>query len=195
MRIGTSHRNKIWKALVEFHSESITISDSQSLQRDVSTASTISMTSQASISQNSQNSTYCPGYYEVTRYTFKHTVSYTKVDERSPKRAKVDWYAEDLCHNQTRLDMIGQSFTVYWTDIYRANAIWCTNQCLNEDIVIWYFVRPPVFNANVRFCHVTCMDLLLIWNGYLLNRWWCVKMLVYFLVLFIFNFCMFSIAV
>ncbi|XP_076087298.1 tumor protein 63-like isoform X2 [Mytilus galloprovincialis] len=90
MRIGTSHRNKIWKALVEFHSESITISDSQSLQRDVSTASTISMTSQASISQNSQNSTYCPGYYEVTRYTFKHTVSYTKVDERSPKRAKVD---------------------------------------------------------------------------------------------------------
>ncbi|XP_052072160.1 cellular tumor antigen p53-like isoform X3 [Mytilus californianus] len=90
MRIGTSHRNKIWKALVEFHSESITISDSQSLQRDVSTASTISMTSQASISQNSQNSTYCPGYYEVTRYTFKHTVSYTKLDERSPKRAKVD---------------------------------------------------------------------------------------------------------
>lgn len=91
MRIGTSHRNKIWKALVEFHSESITISDSQSLNRDVSTASTVSMTSQPSISQNSQNSTYCPGYYEVTRYTFKHTISYTKTtDEPSPKRAKVN---------------------------------------------------------------------------------------------------------
>lgn len=90
MRIGTSHRNKIWKALVEYHSEStISINDSQSLPHDASTASTISMTSQASISQNSQNSTYCPGYYEVTRYTFKHTISYTKTEGLS-KRTKLE---------------------------------------------------------------------------------------------------------
>ncbi|XP_050414325.1 tumor protein 63 isoform X2 [Patella vulgata] len=87
MKIGTSHRNKIWKALVEFHqSQGLLSGTSQSLQRDASNASTVSLGSQASISQNS---TYCPGYYEVTRYTFKHTISVND-ETTSSKKAKLD---------------------------------------------------------------------------------------------------------
>ncbi|KAK6176065.1 hypothetical protein SNE40_014421 [Patella caerulea] len=87
MKIGTSHRNKIWKALVEFHqSQGLLTGTSQSLQRDASNASTVSLGSQASISQNS---TYCPGYYEVTRYTFKHTISVND-ENTSSKKAKLD---------------------------------------------------------------------------------------------------------
>lgn len=160
MRIGTSHRNKIWKALVEYHSEStITINDSQSLPRDTSTASTISMTSQASISQNSQNSTYCPGYYEVTRYTFKHTISYTKTEGLS-KRTRVEW-------NVTKLFLIPLSYgysivrsrcTRYWIGLYwypnnknliSVVALWwsrwtkeyCTDQMQYGANVIFYFGR------------------------------------------------------
>ena len=72
MKIGTSHRNKIWRSLVEFrNSNSFVSSQSQSLQRSGSSASTVSMQS---------NAGYCPGYYEVTRYTFKHTISLKKDD-------------------------------------------------------------------------------------------------------------------
>ncbi|XP_041377470.1 tumor protein 63-like isoform X2 [Gigantopelta aegis] len=82
MKIGTSHRNKIWKALTEYRNSQtyMTETSSQGLGRIDSNASTVSMSSQNSISQNSisQNSSYCPGYYEVTRYTFKHTISLTR---------------------------------------------------------------------------------------------------------------------
>ncbi|KAL5015354.1 hypothetical protein ScPMuIL_009624 [Solemya velum] len=74
MKIGTSHRNKIWKSLVEYRQNATFTVDTQNLQRDASNASTISLASQNSISQRSN---YCPGYYEVTRYTFKHTISLT----------------------------------------------------------------------------------------------------------------------
>ena len=73
MQIGTAHRNKIWKELVNFRNGEISaFTDSQGIPRDISLASTISMSSQNSMSQNSN---YNPGYYEVTRYTFKHTIS------------------------------------------------------------------------------------------------------------------------
>ena len=77
MKIGNSHRNKIWKSLVDFRSLGfmpITL-ESQELQKSTSSTSTISLASQNSLSQNS---TYNPGYYEVTRYTFKHTISLTE---------------------------------------------------------------------------------------------------------------------
>lgn len=96
MKIGNAHRNKIWKSLVEFRSlgfTPITI-DSQDLQKSASGTSTISLSSQNSLSQNS---TYNPGFYEVTRYTFKHTISLTadeKVESYS-KRIKLDWRVFD----------------------------------------------------------------------------------------------------
>ncbi|XP_064642871.1 tumor protein 63-like isoform X2 [Lineus longissimus] len=71
MKIGTSHRNQIWKALVEYRQQALFTS--QWLQTQGSTASTLS----------SQTSSYCPGYYEVTRYTFKQTVS-LKAGARDP---------------------------------------------------------------------------------------------------------------
>ncbi|GAB1606211.1 tumor protein 63-like isoform X1 [Argonauta hians] len=67
MRIGSGHRNKIWKNLLDYRKMANSGADSQALQHSSSTASTVNMTS--------QNSTYCPGYYEVTRYTFKQTIS------------------------------------------------------------------------------------------------------------------------
>ena len=71
MNIGTHHRNKIWRSLVEFlHLQS---TQTQQMQRASSNASTVSLPS-----QNSQG--YCPGFYEVTRYTFKHTISVKKGD-------------------------------------------------------------------------------------------------------------------
>ncbi|XP_064611404.1 cellular tumor antigen p53-like isoform X2 [Liolophura sinensis] len=73
MKIGTAHRNKIWKELLDFRrTADIVNSQSQAMDRTSSSTSTISL--------NSQSSTYCPGYFEVTRYTFKHTVSLTKED-------------------------------------------------------------------------------------------------------------------
>lgn len=88
MKIGNSHRNKIWKSLVEFRSLGfIPISlDSQELMKSASSTSTISMSSQNSLSQNS---TYNPGYYEVTRYTFKHTISLTHDDKVEGLKSKV----------------------------------------------------------------------------------------------------------
>ena len=76
MKIGNAHRNKIWKSLLELRNQGFTTVgvDSQELTKSLSSASTVSMTSQNSISQNS---TYNPGFYEVTRYTFKHTISLT----------------------------------------------------------------------------------------------------------------------
>ncbi|XP_048751531.2 cellular tumor antigen p53-like isoform X2 [Ostrea edulis] len=82
MKIGTAHRNKIWKGLVEYKN-TVNCLIPESLQHESSTASVVSLNSQSSISQSSN---YCPGYYEVTRYTFKHTVSLT----RETKRPRTD---------------------------------------------------------------------------------------------------------
>ena len=91
MKIGTTHRNKIWKSLVEMRGTPVLDATSQGLQRDLSSASTVSLGSQASLSQNSN---YCPGYYEVTRYTFKHTISLAKPEKegeaKKPKSKKLE---------------------------------------------------------------------------------------------------------
>ncbi len=72
MKIGTAHRNKIWRSLVEFrNSDTFMSTQTQNMQRSSSNASTVSMQS---------GTGYCPGYYEVTRYTFKHTISLNKGD-------------------------------------------------------------------------------------------------------------------
>jgi hypothetical protein len=85
MKIGTTHRNKIWKGLIEYKN-SVNCLIPESLQHESSSASVVSLNSQSSISQSSN---YCPGYYEVTRYTFKHTVSLT----RETKRPRTDdWF-------------------------------------------------------------------------------------------------------
>ncbi|KAI0238142.1 hypothetical protein LSAT2_011246 [Lamellibrachia satsuma] len=71
MKIGTHHRNKIWRSLVEFCNGKMLVNSTQSqldLQKSGSTASTTSFTS-------AQNAGYCPEFYEVTRYTFKHIIS------------------------------------------------------------------------------------------------------------------------
>lgn len=96
MKIGTSHRNKIWKSLVEYKQANAYTSEvSQSLARNASSTSTISLSSQPSISQNSA---YCPGYYEVTRYTFKHTISITKDDVKKLRTEKPEWTNIWLSH-------------------------------------------------------------------------------------------------
>ena len=72
MKIGTAHRNKIWRSLVEFRNSQNLAPSQSSLQRSGSDASTVSM--------QSQSGGYNPGYYEVTRYTFKHTISLKQED-------------------------------------------------------------------------------------------------------------------
>ena len=69
MKIGTQHRNKIWRSLVEFRSN---MNYAAGMCRSSSNASTVTIPSQ---------NAYCPGYYEVTRYTFKHTISATKKEQ------------------------------------------------------------------------------------------------------------------
>ncbi|XP_070207161.1 cellular tumor antigen p53-like isoform X2 [Littorina saxatilis] len=69
MKIGTGHRNKIWKALVEWR-ESVHTLDVSQLQPSLGAGSDLGLTS-----QGSQQSSYCPGYYEITRYTFKQVIS------------------------------------------------------------------------------------------------------------------------
>ncbi|XP_078335379.1 tumor protein 63-like isoform X3 [Crassostrea virginica] len=75
MKIGTAHRNKIWKGLIDYKNSCLEVLQTES--------SATTLNSQSSISQTS---TYCPGYYEVTRYTFKHTISLT----REAKKPRTD---------------------------------------------------------------------------------------------------------
>ncbi|KAH3823150.1 tumor protein 63-like isoform X2 [Dreissena polymorpha] len=85
MKIGNAHRNKIWQSILDLRSGGFTDGTTQEhlLATQNSTASTISV--QSSISQNS---TYNPGFYEVTRYTFKHTISLTKEDRHPTEPSK-----------------------------------------------------------------------------------------------------------
>ena len=70
MKIGTQHRNKIWRSLVEFrNSNTFSTAHTEELARSTSNASTVSVESPAAQGFDS------PGYFEVTKYTFKHTIS------------------------------------------------------------------------------------------------------------------------
>ena len=98
MRIGTIHRNKIWRALVEYRQsnnlgtsqadptapDDVIGSGESTVKASLSNASTISAHAGPESSGSSTNPTssqgYCPGFYEVTRYTFKHNLSIKKED-------------------------------------------------------------------------------------------------------------------
>ena len=98
MRIGTIHRNKIWRSLVEYRqSNNLGSSPTQgeadcsnggptvkpSVKPSLSNASTISahtIPDNSGSSNPTSSQGYCPGFYEVTRYTFKHNVSIKKED-------------------------------------------------------------------------------------------------------------------
>lgn len=122
MKIGNAHRNKIWKSLLDLRNQGFTAipTDTQDLQKTASSTSTISIASQNSISQNS---TYNPGYYEVTRYTFKHTISLTAEEkhllEPSKKLSKMEeswkWKARRvLLLNATSLTCGNLVFSLIW---------------------------------------------------------------------------------
>ena len=74
MKIGQAHRNKIWKALLEWRASNNTVDVSQ-LQPSLSSASDMGLASQNSLSQQSS---YCPGFFEITRYSFKQVFSFTE---------------------------------------------------------------------------------------------------------------------
>ncbi|GFO22022.1 WD repeat-containing protein wrap73-like [Plakobranchus ocellatus] len=84
MNIPQEHCRKIWKSLLEFHQANQLSDVTQALGRSSGLSSTDSsnfLGSQMNPSQNSQpsqQSIYNPGFYEVTRYTFKHTISMTR---------------------------------------------------------------------------------------------------------------------
>ncbi|CAL1547067.1 unnamed protein product [Lymnaea stagnalis] len=83
MNIPETHSKKMWKSLVEFHQANQLTDVAQALGRSniisSSDSTTLIIPTQASSSgssqsQHSQQSVYNPGFYEVTRYTFKHTI-------------------------------------------------------------------------------------------------------------------------
>lgn len=94
MKIGTGHRNKIWKALVEWREavNNSIVDASQLLHQSLSSGSTDTLlTTQGSVSQSS---TYCPGYYEVTRYTFKQTISLSQENAYSLRKRRSEGWDE-----------------------------------------------------------------------------------------------------
>ena len=85
MKIGTEHRNQIWRSLVEFRNSNMFVGGATptspsaagagagvgAFGRTHSNASTVSM-----LSQQGGGGAAGPGAtFEVTRYTFKHTIS------------------------------------------------------------------------------------------------------------------------
>ncbi|XP_059172848.1 cellular tumor antigen p53-like isoform X2 [Physella acuta] len=82
MGIPEAHRRIMWKSLLEFHQANQMTDVVQALRRSSSSSETMLLPTQPSSStsqsQHSQQSVYNPGYYEVTRYTFKHTFSRPK---------------------------------------------------------------------------------------------------------------------
>ncbi|GFR94519.1 hypothetical protein ElyMa_006251400 [Elysia marginata] len=81
MNIPAQHRSKIWKSLLEFHQANQLSDVTQALGRSSGMTADTFLSSQMTASQpsqQSQQSVYNPGFYEVTRYTFKHTISMTK---------------------------------------------------------------------------------------------------------------------
>ena len=80
MKIGGQHRNQMWRSLIEFRNSTSChqmSSQSQEIQRGVSNASTCS----SGVTSAAANG-YSPGYYEITRYTFKHTISVNSAERQ-----------------------------------------------------------------------------------------------------------------
>ncbi|CAH1774534.1 unnamed protein product [Owenia fusiformis] len=83
LKIGEGHRSKIWRALVEYKNTH-DIKGSQTQAQGLSNSSNAS-----TVTIPSQSSGYCPGFYEVTRYTFKHTISLRKDEHNYCARMEV----------------------------------------------------------------------------------------------------------
>jgi len=82
MSIPEHHRRKIWSSLLEFHQGQLA-DMTQAFERSGATTDSLISQPSSSLSQQSQQSVYNPGFYEVTRYTFKHTVSMTNTTKDS----------------------------------------------------------------------------------------------------------------
>jgi len=107
MKIGTMHRNQIWRSMVELrnsvmlHTNQIidtppapstptlvTSAEVQQVELTKQPTEPLSIASQSSTASDAsavsvtaqQNNGFNPGFYEVTRYTFKHTISIKKED-------------------------------------------------------------------------------------------------------------------
>ena len=82
MKIGGNHRNKMWKSLLEFRQSTSlpqpTMTSQSYAGSSSAPAATCSVSPAAAALQNSFN----PAYLEVTRYTFKHSVSLTDRSKR-----------------------------------------------------------------------------------------------------------------
>lgn len=105
MKIGTAHRNKIWKGLIDYKNSCLEVLQTES--------SATTLNSQSSISQTS---TYCPGYYEVTRYTFKHTISLT----RETKKPRTDEWSSRFTKTTISALWSNQLYDGHWWLTY-----WC----------------------------------------------------------------------
>ena len=83
MKIKTQHRNKIWRSLVEYQSCGLNGTSQlvePSLTCSTSAAALVSNASHTPVMQGLGQSGSIPPYYEVTKYTFKHTISLKKDD-------------------------------------------------------------------------------------------------------------------
>jgi hypothetical protein len=76
MKIKAQHRNKVWKSLVEWRSGGYCGSLSAGSQ-SASTGAGGGVVTASNVIQMQQQGqqTALPAYYEVTKYTFKHTIS------------------------------------------------------------------------------------------------------------------------
>ena len=104
MKIGTTHRNKIWKSLLDWR-KSVNTVDLSQIQPSLTAASDISL--------SSQTSAYNPGYYEITRYTFKQVISVTNesielgMKERDVKNG-VNGQSKDAANGQSENGVNGR---------------------------------------------------------------------------------------
>lgn len=163
MQIGSGHRNKIWKSIVEFRSSTSFIPNgtdaTEDIQRTFSSTSTVSL--------NSQSSTYCPGYYEVTRYTFKHTISLSKDDHgycmgRKRKSAEDPWSKHWTCVNMQNSrpcfvlsHCLPEAGKLRWNVPIYIPWAWVTRYDLKKSIVVfcsrWCVITPAyiVFSFKI----------------------------------------------
>ena len=74
MKIGEQHRNRMWKSLVEFRNATSLHAAAAGAALTSQSSSLSSATASNVVTPVNANG-FNPGYYEVTRYTFKHTIS------------------------------------------------------------------------------------------------------------------------
>ncbi|KAL8578310.1 hypothetical protein ACOMHN_005701 [Nucella lapillus] len=79
LRISVAHRTRIWKSLEEWRESISNTVDLSQLQPSLGTTSDLGLTSpqqQDAASLLSQQSSFCPGLYEITRYSYKQVFTF-----------------------------------------------------------------------------------------------------------------------